>query len=449
MLVRGADMKRRIIRVGLLIVIMTLLMPVVSSAQSERTGLLLELEGVLTSAMEEYLNRGLTLAESRDVDLIIIRLDTPGGEVGLLLDMVQSIRASRIPVVVYVAPQGAIAASAGTVITLAGHAAAMAPETVIGAASPVGGQGEDLNETLETKAKELLMANVRSLTERRSQEAVQLAQQMIEEATAVSANEALEAGLIDFVAEDLDDLLNQLDGFEVETVVGPVTIETQGMEIETLSPSFIESLLQILTDPNIVFLFITIGVQPILIEISAPGGWVAGFIGVVSLSLAIYGLGILPVNWFGLIFLVTAFVLFLLEVKAPTHGALTVAGLASFIVGALVLFNSAGTPDFLQVSVPLVVGTGLVTAAVFITLVAYAVRAQLRPVETGAEALIGRHGRARTALDPGGTIHVTGELWSSILSSNSQPVEADDEVEVVSVEGLRLVVRKVQPSSES
>jgi membrane-bound serine protease (ClpP class) len=273
MLVRGADMKRRIIRVGLLIVIMTLLMPVVSSAQSERTGLLLELEGVLTSAMEEYLNRGLTLAESRDVDLIIIRLDTPGGEVGLLLDMVQSIRASRIPVVVYVAPQGAIAASAGTVITLAGHAAAMAPETVIGAASPVGGQGEDLNETLETKAKELLMANVRSLTERRSQEAVQLAQQMIEEATAVSANEALEAGLIDFVAEDLDDLLNQLDGFEVETVVGPVTIETQGMEIETLSPSFIESLLQILTDPNIVFLLITIGVQAILIEISAPGGW--------------------------------------------------------------------------------------------------------------------------------------------------------------------------------
>jgi membrane-bound serine protease (ClpP class) len=150
-----------------------------------------------------------------------------------------------------------------------------------------------------------------------------------------------------------------------------------------------------------------------------------------------------------LIFLVTAFVLFLLEVKAPTHGALTVAGLASFIVGALVLFNSAGTPDFLQVSVPLVVGTGLVTAAVFITLVAYAVRAQLRPVETGAEALIGRHGRARTALDPSGTIHVTGELWSSILSPDSQPVEADDEIEVVSVEGLRLVVRKVQPSSES
>jgi membrane-bound serine protease (ClpP class) len=336
-----------------------------------------------------------------------------------------------------------MAASAGTVITLAGHASAMAPETVIGAASPVGGQGEDLNETLEAKAKQLLMATVRSLTERRGEQAIELAQQTIDEAAAVSATEALQVGLIDFIAQDLDDLLVQLDGFEVETVVGPVTIETEGMEIETFSPSFIESLLQVLTDPNIVFLLITIGVQAILIELSAPGGWVAGFIGVVSLALAIYGLGILPVNWFGLIFLVTSFVLFLLEVKAPTHGALTVAGLASFIVGALVLFNSAGTPDFLRVSVPLVVATAGVTAAVFITLVAYAIRAQLRPVETGAEALVGRVGRARTSLNPSGTIHVSGELWSSTIEPGSPPVSLDEEVEVIAVEGLRLVVRKV------
>jgi membrane-bound serine protease (ClpP class) len=429
-------------RIGLLVIILALLLPSMADAQSERAGLLLELEGVLTTAMGEYLDRGLAQAEAQEVDLVIIRLDTPGGEVGLLLDMVQSIRASRVPVVVYVAPQGAMAASAGTVITLAGHASAMAPETVIGAASPVGGQGEDLNETLEAKAKQLLMATVRSLTERRGEEAIQLAQQTIDEATAVSATEALQAGLVDFLAQDLDDLLVQLDGFQVETVVGPVTIETDGMVIETISPSFIESLLQVLTDPNIVFLLITIGVQAILIEISAPGGWVAGFIGVVSLALAVYGLGILPVNWFGLIFLVTSFVLFFLEIKAPTHGALTVAGLASFIVGALVLFNSAGTPDFLRVSVPLVVGTALVTAAVFITLVAYAIRAQLRPVETGSEALIGRVGRVRTALDPHGTIHVSGELWSSTLEPDSPPVTIGDEVEVVSVDGLRLVVRK-------
>jgi membrane-bound serine protease (ClpP class) len=430
-------------RIGFVVVVLALLLPTIVNAQSERTGLYLELEGVLTTAMGEYLDRGLAQAEIQGADLVILRLDTPGGEVGLLLDMVQSIRASRIPVVVYVAPQGAMAASAGTVITLAGHASAMAPETVIGAASPVGGQGEDLNETLEAKAKQLLMATVRSLTERRGEQAIELAQQTIDEAAAVSATEALQVGLIDFIAQDLDDLLVQLDGFEVETVVGPVTIETEGMEIETFSPSFIESLLQVLTDPNIVFLLITIGVQAILIELSAPGGWVAGFIGVVSLALAIYGLGILPVNWFGLIFLVTSFVLFLLEVKAPTHGALTVAGLASFIVGALVLFNSAGTPDFLRVSVPLVVATAGVTAAVFITLVAYAIRAQLRPVETGAEALVGRVGRARTSLNPSGTIHVSGELWSSTIEPGSPPVSLDEEVEVIAVEGLRLVVRKV------
>lgn len=436
-------MKRGMARIGFVVVVLALLLPTIVNAQSERTGLYLELEGVLTTAMGEYLDRGLAQAEIQGADLVILRLDTPGGEVGLLLDMVQSIRASRIPVVVYVAPQGAMAASAGTVITLAGHASAMAPETVIGAASPVGGQGEDLNETLEAKAKQLLMATVRSLTERRGEQAIELAQQTIDEAAAVSATEALQVGLIDFIAQDLDDLLVQLDGFEVETVVGPVTIETEGMEIETFSPSFIESLLQVLTDPNIVFLLITIGVQAILIELSAPGGWVAGFIGVVSLALAIYGLGILPVNWFGLIFLVTSFVLFLLEVKAPTHGALTVAGLASFIVGALVLFNSAGTPDFLRVSVPLVVATAGVTAAVFITLVAYAIRAQLRPVETGAEALVGRVGRARTSLNPSGTIHVSGELWSSTIEPGSPPVSLDEEVEVIAVEGLRLVVRKV------
>jgi membrane-bound serine protease (ClpP class) len=199
-----------------------------------------------------------------------------------------------------------------------------------------------------------------------------------------------------------------------------------------------------LTDPNIVFLLLTVGVQAILIEIASPGGWVAGFVGVVSLALAGYGLGILPVNWFGLIFIGTAFVLFLLDIKAPTHGALTMAGLGSLIIGGLVLFNSPGTPAFERVSIPLVIVTSLITAGAFLTVVTFAVRAQRRPVEVGREALIGQVGRVQTRLAPSGMVHVAGELWSAELEDETGSADRETPVEVVAVEGLRLKVRPKQ-----
>src|SRR3972149_2458130 len=231
---------------------------------------------------------------------------------------------------------------------------------------------------------------------------------MIDEAKAATANEALEAKLIDFVADDLEDLLQALDGFTVQLSDGPRTIHTSGVETDVLNMSFIEQFLLMLTDPNIAFLLLAIGVQAVLIEISSPGGWGAGFIGVVCLTLATYGMGVLPVNWFGIIFLLTAFVLFILDIKAPTHGALTTAGVASFIVGALVLFNSPGTPEFQRVSVPLVVGAGVVTAALFFVVVTFAIRAQRRRVTTGVEALVGRLGEARSELSPAGMVQVAG-----------------------------------------
>ncbi|MCK7467019.1 MAG: hypothetical protein MZU91_01925 [Desulfosudis oleivorans] len=180
----------------------------------------------------------------------------------------------------------------------------------------------------------------------RGEEALALAEAMIDDAKAVTATEALEANLIDFVVDNIDDLLESLDGFTVQMNDGPRTLDTASAATEPLEMTFIEELLLLLTNPNIAFLLLAIGVQAMLIEISSPGGWVAGFIGVVCLTLAVYGMGVLPVNWFGIIFLVTAFVLFILDIKAPTHGALTTAGVASFIVGALVLFNSPGTPAF-------------------------------------------------------------------------------------------------------
>jgi len=407
--------------------------------------LVLSVNGPLTPSWKEYLERGLQVAEQRGAELVIFEINTPGGSVSLMQDLVAMMRASEIPIVVYVTPRGAMAASAGTVITLAGHAAAMAPETIIGAASPVGAQGEELGETIQAKEKNALKAQVRTLAARRGEDAIALAEATIEEAIALSAEEAFESGLIDFIARDIHDLLSQLDGYTVETSAGAITLETGDAEVSRMELSFIEQLLAVLTNPNIVFILLTIGVQAILIEISNPGGWVAGFIGVVCLSLAVYGLGVLPVNWFGLIFLATAFILFVVDIKAPTHGALTAAGVGSLIVGALVLFNSPVTPQFQRVSVPLVVVSSLITGGMFAVVLAFALRAQKTPIRMGQESLIGKVGivRQEIPLFGSGQVQLASELWTAELAEGDQPVPKGARVVVLQVQGIRLQVKRL------
>ena len=424
-----------------------LLLGLAQPAQAQTTTpliVVLTADGPVTPAMASYLSRGIKVAERQGAEALIFQLNTPGGSIDTMTQMEQYILASTVPVIVYVAPRGAMAASAGTIITLAGHASAMTPESMIGAASPVGSQGENLSTTEEQKVKNALAATARSLTERRGPAAQTLAENTIMNAEAASSTEARQAGMIDFIATDLNNLLGQLDGFTVSVNGQPVTLHTANASLETLNISFIEQLLLIVTDPNIVFLLITIGVQAIIIEISSPGGWVAGFIGVVCLGLATYGLGILPVNWFGLLFIVTSFVLFILDIKAPTHGALTAAGIGSLIVGALVLFNTPVTPSFQHVSVPLVVGTSIVSGALFFAIMMVAVRAQKVPIVTGEESLGGRVGVARTILNPKGSVQLGGELWSAVLEGNTGKLPAGTRVQVVRVDGLRLVVRKAE-----
>ncbi len=413
-------------------------------AQGEASvALVLTADGPVTPVMAEYLQRGIRTADQRDAEVLIFQLNTPGGAIDAMTDVVEVLRASRVPVVVYIAPRGAIAGSAGTVVTLAGHLAAMAPETAIGAASPVGSQGEDIGKTLETKVKEILKAQVRSLAAWRGEEAVRLAEATIESARAVSAEEALDAGLVDLIAEDLPDLLRQLDGRQVVLPSGAVTLRTAGVEIVPLGLSLLEQLLFVLTNPNIVFILLSIGVQALLIELSSPGGWVAGFIGVVCLALAGYGLGVLPVNWFGLIFLLTAFVLFILDVKAPTHGALTAAGVGSLIVAALVMFNTPVTPPALRVSVPLVVATSLATGGLFALVLGFAVRAQKTPLRTGREILIGQVGVVKERIPSRGVgiVHVAGDLWSA-ESATGAKISPGKRVRVKAVVGLRLRVEE-------
>ncbi len=436
-------MKTRWIFLVLLVVLLMPLVGVQAGNGTNGTVLLLDMQGPLTPVLVEYLERSIERAENIGAEAIIIQLNTPGGSTNLMDSMVSLIRESHVPIIVYVSPNGAMAGSAGTLITLASHVAAMAPETVIGAASPVGSEGEDVGETMETKLKEVYRAQVRSLTKDRPPEATALAEDMIENAKAVSAQEALDIGLIDLIVRNIYELLNALDGRTVVVAGESWVLQTADAEVITIQQSFIEKLLQLLTNPNLVFLLLSIGVQAILIEISSPGGWVAGFLGTVCIALAIYGLGILPVNWFGIIFLILAFILFIVDVKAPTHGALTATGVGSFIAGALILFNSVRLPGVPRISIPLVIGTGIVLAVSFSVIVSFAIRALHAPARMGKQILVGKSAVVRTPLNPRGLVRVGGELWSAELVEGEEgQVKEGETVIVVEADGLQLKVRR-------
>jgi membrane-bound serine protease (ClpP class) len=321
----------------------------------------------------------------------------------------------------------------------------MAPETVIGASTPISGSGGDLNADERAKATNASKAAIRDIVSPRGEAALKLAEAMIDEAKAATAREALDVHLVDFVVDNIDDLLESLDGFTVQVNNESRTLHTANATTEALDMTFIEQFLLLLTNPNIVFTLLSIGTTALLIEISSPGGWVAGFVGVVCIALSTYGLGILPVNWFGVIFLITAFVLFILDIKAPTHGALTTAGVAAFIIGALVLFNSASVPQFQRVSVPLVIGFGVFLGLVFFGILMLALRTIHVPVRMGAESIVGKTGTARTSVeDIGGQVQLESELWSAEPIQGSEKIGKGDKVEVVEVKGLRLKVRKLK-----
>ncbi|MBE0682117.1 MAG: nodulation protein NfeD [Anaerolineales bacterium] len=432
----------KIIRIPVLILIALILFQPALAQSDAPLAIVMTADGPIMPPMLEYFKRGIKTAEQRNAEVIIIQLNTPGGSVDTMLSMIEEMRASEVPVVVYVSPNDAIAGSAGALITMAGHASAMAPKTAIGAASPIDSSGADIESTLQTKVKEILKARARSLVEDRGTRAINLAEAMIDDAKAVTAKEAFDAGLIDFIADDTEDLLQALNGFTVQLQNSRHTFKTENIRTQDLNISFIEQLLLLLTDPNIAFLLLAIGVQAVLIEISSPGGWVAGFIGTVCLTLAVYGMGVLPINWFGVIFLLIAFVLFILDIKAPTHGALTTAGVASFIIGALVLFNSPGTPQFQRVSVPLVVGMGIFLGLLTFTVLMFAIRAQRAPVRIGVESLIGRTGTAKSFSHEAGQVQVGSELWSAEKADESESIRKGDLIEVVEVRGLRLIVKK-------
>lgn len=408
----------------------------------------LHASSVVLPTMRSYIERGLTDADARDAEAVVIVLDTPGGSVDTTLGIIQDIRTSDVPVIVYVGPRGASAGSAGLFITLAGHAAAMAPESAIGASSPIGSDGADLPDTAEAKAIEFLSAQARSLAERRGEDAVELADAAVKEARAVSGQEALNAGLIDFLAEDVEDVLNQADGMTVIVNGRERVLNTAGAPIIEIEMNILERILTQLSHPNIVALMLAFGPLLIIIEIRTPGGWVAGAVGTVMTALGLYGLGVLPVNWLGTVFIGLALALFILEVKAPVHGLLTAVGATSLAVGLIVLFSEPELIPFGQISIPMVIGQSLIVAAIFFAFAMMGLRAQrLRPT-TGYDALIGEVGRVTQDLDPSGMVLVFGERWRA-ASVDGKRIDTGMTVEVVAAERMRLIVKKVNPLKDT
>jgi membrane-bound serine protease (ClpP class) len=419
-----------------LILILTWLLSSVVNAQTEGQVLVMEVTGPVTPVMLSFIERGIEDAEEGNAEALVIMLNTPGGDVELTRKIIEAIISADVPVAVYVAPRGAFAASAGTFITLAGHVAAMAPNTSIGAASPISGQGEEIPETLKSKIVNILQADIEGLAQRRGERAVEWAREAVSEARAATAEEALELGVIDFIATDLSDLLRQMDGFSVMLHDREVTLQTEGAPTEEFPMTTIESFLHTITNPNIAFILMTLGINGILFELSSPGGYLAGVVGVICLLLAFYALGVLDVNYTGLLFIALAFLLFIVDIKAPTHGVLTVGGIVSFVLGSLILFNS----PFYAVSRNLVISVSLATGGFFAFIIAKAVAIQRRQATTGAEGLVNVIAVARTDLSPKGTVFLKGELWDA--EAEGGPIQAGEEVRVQSVEGFRLRVKR-------
>lgn len=424
---------------GLLLLAAGLLVAPVT-AQEAGPVYVMTFDGPVNPVLVSYIERGIAQATQRGAQAIVLRLDTPGGQVDLTQDIVKMMRASPVPVIVYVWPTGAMAGSAGTFITLAGHAAAMTPGSSIGAASPVSGGGEELGETLQKKVTNILAADIENLAARRGEEAIEWARNAVINAEAATAEKALSLNVIDVIATDMDDLLRKLDGFTVEVQGAPRTLELASAPTVDIGMTnveeFLNTIINAIAIPGIAILLIVLGVQAIIGEFSQPGGYVAGIVGAIALLLGLFALGILNANWVGLAFIGLAFLLFILEVVTPTSGVLTVGGVASFIMGSVVLFRGTGVATPWSTIVVLTV----ITVFFFSFIVAKVIRAQRRRPASGSESLVGQPAIARSELNPRGKVLVQGELWDAELRNISGPAPIDAHLVVVGREGFHLFV---------
>ena len=396
-------------------------------------------QSVITPVVAEYIGKSIQEAAAAKADALIIELDTPGGLDTAMRSIVKDMNASTVPVVVYVSPSGARAASAGAIITLAAHVAAMAPGTNIGAAHPVA-VGEKMDKVMSEKATNDAAAYVRSIAEQHGRNA-QWAEDAVRKSVSATETESLKIGIIDLVAKDIAELLIRIDGRKVRTAGGDRTLRTMNAQIVHDEMGFRHRLLNFISDPTVAYMLMMIGFYGIFFELSNPGSIAPGAIGAIALVLAFYAFQTLPVNYAGLILIVIGIILFMLEVKITSYGLLTVGGIACLVLGSFMLFDS--DVPMLRLSLAIIMPATLVSAGFFFFTFRLAYRAQRAKVTTGSEGLVGEEGIARTDISSSdGTVLVHGELW---MATSDEPVPAGSLVQVVSVKGLRMKVRKQPP----
>jgi membrane-bound serine protease (ClpP class) len=396
-------------------------------------------EDAVSPIMVEYIKRNLAKVEKEGAGVFILELNTPGGLETSMRQVVQEFQRTPIPVVVYVYPPGGRAASAGAIITAAADVAVMAPGTNIGAAHPVQATGERMDETMKEKIVQDMLAFVRSIAKEKGRNPNVL-ERMVKESISLTPDEALKEGIIDLIASSRQELLEKLNGRKVKKHGKEITIRTLGVPVVEVEESLRESFLKVITNPTVAYLLLLIGFYGIFFELYNPGAVVPGAVGVVSFLLGLYGLGIIGINWLGLLLILAGILLLALELVTPTFGGLAIAGAIALAVGSLVLIS----PDSPYGDIPISIIATMVLTTVFFFLVAgrLGLKAQKRKKMTGYEELIGEEGIAMTNFEKGkGKVFIKGEIWNAV---SEEDIKKDDPVIVEQVKGLTLYVKKAK-----
>jgi len=408
------------------------------AADTERVVVVVRVDSIIHPVAAEFIVESLVEADDLGAEAFVIELSTPGGLLTSTRDIFTAMLGAETPVVVFVSPRGSQAASAGFFLLMAADVAAMSPGTNAGAAHPVGGQGEEIEGVMGEKVEKDAAATIRSLASRSGRNA-ELAEEAVVESRSFTADEALEAGLIDMVAANLPTLLAELDGWEVsregrDTVV----LQTADARVERLEMTGFQKFLSTIAHPPIAYILMTLGGLGLYFELSNPGAILPGVVGGICLILAFFALSVLPVNYAGIALIILALIFFIAEVKVISYGLLTVAGVISLILGSLMLFKSADPA--IRVSLDLIISMAVFTLLLVTFLLSMVVRAQRTQVATGVEGLLHEQGVTRTRVDRSGKVFVHGEIWNA---SADEEIAAGSPVEVVGVEGLSLHVRPV------
>jgi membrane-bound serine protease (ClpP class) len=396
---------------------------------------IIEISGSINPAVADFLKKGINKASADGVSCIIIKIDTPGGLAESMRNIVKAIFASKVPVVTYVAPSGARAASAGVMITIAADIAAMAPGTNIGAAHPVGAGGKDIGGKMSEKVTNDMVAHVKSIAQKRGRN-VKWVEKAVRESVSVTETEALKANVIDIVAKDLDDLIRQINGRKIENK-GVLKLDNPKKTI--IEESLRTKILKIISDPNVAYILMMIGLAGLYFELSHPGAVLPGVVGGISIILAFFAFQTIPVNYAGFLLIILAIVFFIMEMKIASYGLLSIAGITSLLLGSLMLFESNGTD--MRLSWKVLVPTLMVVSGFFVVISGLVFKSQLLKPKTGARGLLGEIGVVKEPILQEGKVFVHGELWKAI---SKDPIEKGAKVRVVNVENLVLEVEPVE-----